>query len=223
MNTRDLTNLVAAGESHTMEFKESFSDAVVEALVGMANANGGKVLVGVRDDHTLCGHRFHKTGIAAWLNDIKMKTSPALFPEVEILTVRNSAIAIFSIKDVPVKPISTKGKCFIRRGNSNHLMSIQEIADMYLKTYNLSWDSFVDSDKTPADLSLKKIDRFRELLEKQAAVTVPDDPLTLLRKFSLLKNERDITFAASLLFPANPPANTAIHEQRRPGLPLQAV
>ena len=223
MDIKTLNKLIAAGESASVEFKEAFGDAVVESLVAMANAGGGKILIGVRDNGTICGVAPNKPNVASWLNDIKMKTSPALFPDIEIINIQRNTLAVFAIKDVPVKPVSTKGKCYLRRGSSNHLMSIQEIADMYLKTYNLSWDSFVDSDKTPADLSLKKIDRFRELLEKQAAVTVPDDPLTLLRKFSLLKNERDITFAASLLFPANPPANTAIHEQRRPGLPLQAV
>ena len=122
------------------------------------------------------------------------------------------------VKDVPVKPVSTKGKCFIRRANSNHLMSIPEIADMYLKTYNLSWDSLIDADKTPADLSSKKVEHFRQLLEKQAAVSVLDDSFALLKKFSLLKDDRKLTFAASLLFCSKAPANASIHAVRFKGM-----
>ena len=199
MTPKDLKKLIAAGESAHMEFKESFGEAVIESLDAMANAGGGRIIIGVRDNGAVCGIGANKP-VASWINDIKMKTSPALFPDIEVAGIQGNTIAVFSIKDVPIKPVATKGKCFIRRGSINHLMSIPEIADMYLKTYNLSWDSLIDPDKTPADLSPKKVERFRELLEKQASVTVPEDSFTLLKKFSLLKNDRETTFAASLLF-----------------------
>lgn len=217
MDAKTLSKLIAGGETARVEFKESFGDAVAESLVAMANAGGGKILVGVRDNGTICGVAPDKPNVASWLNDIKMKTSPALFPDIEVTGIQGNTIAVFSIKDVPIKPVATKGKCFIRRGSSNHLMSIPEIADMYLKTYNLSWDSLIAPDKTPADLSLKRVERFRALLEKQASVTLPEDSFTLLKKFSLLKDEQQVTFAASLLFSKEPPANTAVHAVRFKG------
>lgn len=217
MDIKDLKTMLAAGESQTIEFKESFGDAVMETLVAMANANGGKIFIGIRDDGSVCGIAPDKPNVSSWINDIKMKTSPALFPTIEVTSIQRTHIAVVSIKDVPIKLVSTKGKCFIRRGSSNHLMSIPEIADMYLKTYNLSWDSLTDDDKTAADLSSKKVEYFRQLLEKQAAVSVPEDPFTLLKKFSLLKDNRKLTFAASLLFCTNPPANSAIHAVRFKG------
>ncbi len=217
MTPAELKKLAKKGESQTLEFKESFGDAVIETLVAMANANGGKVLIGVMENGAICGIEPHKPDIASWINDIKMKTSPALFPDIEIAGIQRNSVAIFSIKDVPVKPVSTKGKCFMRRGSSNHLMSIPEIADMYLKTYNLSWDSLIDDDKIPADISSEKVERFRRLLEKQSAVAVPEDSFTLLKKFSLLKDDRKLTFAASLLFCAKPPANASIHAARFKG------
>lgn len=181
MDTKDLEALITAGESSHVEFKESFSDAVIETLAAMANASGGKILIGIRDDGSVCGIAPDKPNVASWINDIKMKTSPALFPAIEVTSIQRTHIAVVSIKDVPIKLVSTKGKCFIRRGSSNHLMSIPEIADMYLKTYNLSWDSLTDDDKTAADLSSRKVEHFRQLLEKQAAVSVPEDPLHCLK------------------------------------------
>ncbi|HBA59659.1 MAG TPA: hypothetical protein DCZ92_02315 [Elusimicrobia bacterium] len=218
MHVKELEKLISIGESAHVEFKESFGEAVIETLVAMANAGGGKVLVGLRDNGTVCGVGGGKPNIASWINDIKMKTSPALFPDIDLASIQHASIAVFSIKDVPVKPVATKGKCFIRRGSSNHLMGIQEIADMYLKTYNLSWDSLIDDDKSPKDLSSKKIEHFRQLLEKQAAVSVHEDSFTLLKKFSLLKEDRKLTYAASLLFCTKPPASAAIHAVRFKGV-----
>jgi len=37
-------------ESQHIEFKASFNDEVIETLVAFANTNGGKVLVGVRNN-----------------------------------------------------------------------------------------------------------------------------------------------------------------------------
>ena len=67
MDFKELKKLIAAGESAQVEFKESFGDAVIEALVAMANLNGGKVLVGVRDTGTICGIAPHKPNIASWI------------------------------------------------------------------------------------------------------------------------------------------------------------
>lgn len=41
--------LIAAGESQTLEFKASFDKTCIATLVAFANAQGGTVLVSVRD------------------------------------------------------------------------------------------------------------------------------------------------------------------------------
>ena len=40
------------------EFKQSFTDDVINVLVAFANAKGGKVYVGMRDNGTVCGGSF---------------------------------------------------------------------------------------------------------------------------------------------------------------------
>ena len=51
----NLEEIIRSGESETVEFKESFSDAVIETLSAFANASGGMVLVGIADDGTVKG------------------------------------------------------------------------------------------------------------------------------------------------------------------------
>ena len=51
----NLEAIIRSGESETVEFKESFNDAVIEALSAFANASGGTVFVGIADDGTVKG------------------------------------------------------------------------------------------------------------------------------------------------------------------------
>lgn len=44
--------------------------------------------------------------------------------------------------------------------NSNHQMSLTEIANQYLKTFNLSWDAYEYPDATLDNLDLDKINFF---------------------------------------------------------------
>ena len=53
-----LADLIAGGESLTVEFKKEANDRdLVEAVVCLANAQGGTLLVGVDDDGRVVGAR----------------------------------------------------------------------------------------------------------------------------------------------------------------------
>ncbi|MDQ5921804.1 MAG: hypothetical protein QG673_1863 [Pseudomonadota bacterium] len=45
INLSKLANLVATGESETIEFKEAFNDEPIETLVVFMNAKGGTLLI----------------------------------------------------------------------------------------------------------------------------------------------------------------------------------
>ena len=57
MTLDDLEILVQEGEGTTLEFKERLSSSFARELVALANAIGGKILLGVRDDGTVIGAR----------------------------------------------------------------------------------------------------------------------------------------------------------------------
>ena len=76
------------------EFKQSFTDDVIVALVAFANAKGGKVYVGVCDDASVCGVAIGKETVQKWLNDIKQKTEPSIIPDVEIVEIQQKEIAV---------------------------------------------------------------------------------------------------------------------------------
>lgn len=54
-----ITRLIAGGESETLDFKQTISDAskIAKTLVAFANNKGGTLLIGVRDNGSICGIR----------------------------------------------------------------------------------------------------------------------------------------------------------------------
>lgn len=57
MANDDLANLVAQGESETLEFKKTTGERVeaTKTVCAMLNHRGGVVLIGVTDDGTITG------------------------------------------------------------------------------------------------------------------------------------------------------------------------
>ena len=187
---------------HT-EFKGSFNDTVIETLVAFANTSGGKVLVGVDNEGVpLKNFMIGDETVQQWLNEIKNKTQPALIPDSAYLNLAGSKVVELFVKEFPIKPVSFKGRYYKRVKNSNHQLSLTEIADLHLKTFNSSWDNYTTNDYTVADISLDKVKAFIETGNKLREIKIADDPLVVLNKFELLK-ENSISNACHLLFAKN--------------------
>lgn len=55
MTPEELNALIERGEGPTLEFKESLPSSLARSLTAFANARGGIILLGVRDDGTVAG------------------------------------------------------------------------------------------------------------------------------------------------------------------------
>lgn len=51
----ELEQLIASGESGSVEFKESFGKEAIETIAAFANGNGGVLCVGVSDNGAIKG------------------------------------------------------------------------------------------------------------------------------------------------------------------------
>jgi len=194
--------LIDNGEGETIEFKSSFQKEVISTIVAFANAKGGKILIGVGDDGDIVGVVLKKETLQEWINQIKTNTSPSVIPDIYEEIVENKTVVIIDVKEYPIKPISYKNRYLTRRKNSNHIMSMEEIANEYLKTKNSSWDYYVDSEKSFNDISLEKVERFMSMIEQNVGKKFLDTPMLVLQKYGLVKDDK-ITFGAYLLFANN--------------------
>jgi len=199
MTIKNLQIFINQGESEQLEFKTSFGKETIEALSAFANSLGGTVLIGISDKGEIVGTATTQESIQQWINQIKHSTSPAIVPDVEQLTQDGKTVVCLSVISYPIKPISFKGKYYKRVHNSNHLMDLSEIANEHLKTINLSWDFARDPNHTISDISLDKVNRFIEISNRYRDYPIADDPLIVLKKFELLR-ENSISFGCFLLF-----------------------
>ena len=203
MESKELLSKIKQGESETVEFKVGFCDEAIETLTAMANSTGGQVYLGVSDKGKIIGTELSKESIQKWLNEIKHKTDFKIIPDVEELKIETKRIIIFSIPEHPNKPIAFKGKYYKRTGSSNHLMLIDEIANIYLRARNRSWDMFVDAEASLNDLDFDKVNKLIARINKNRDVKIAEDPLAFLRKYDLILG-KEITNAATLLFSKKP-------------------
>ena len=142
--------------------------------------------------------RLTKESIQTWQNEIKSKTTPSVFPDIEEVSVKGKTIVIISVPEFPVKPVALLGRYYIRKNNSNHLLSVSEINDVYLQSIQTSWDSYPYQDAKYNNLNENKVEIFIEKVNKGGRFNLKGTPLECLKKLRLIKGNVP-TNAAMLL------------------------
>jgi len=200
MNPSDIVSFINKGETEQLEFKSTFQKETITTIVAFANTIGGQILIGIDDSGTINGININPETIQNYINIIKQSTIPAVIPDITMVNIDNTQILVIDVKEYPLKPVSYKGKHYKRVNNSNHLMTPVEISDMYLKVLNLSWDSYEYPDETIESLDTIKVNKFLQKVNETGRFNIEEEPLTILKKLKLIKNNNP-TIASILLLP----------------------
>jgi len=195
----EILKYIQTGENEAIEFKSNFNNELIETMVALANTSGGTIITGINPKNEIVGITLNPESIQNWVNEIKNKTSPSLIPDIESVNINNKTVVIFTIPEYPIKPVSTRGKYFKRVANSNHLMSIDEIANDHRKTMNASWDFYPDYNHSLEDVSNEKVDRFIETIEQRTQKRIELPRFDFLAKLEIIRNHK-LTFGGYLLF-----------------------
>jgi ATP-dependent DNA helicase RecG len=208
MTAAEIKILISKGEGLQLEFKQTFNAETIETLVAFANTDGGKVLIGISDTGSILGVTINSESVQNWMNEIKMKTSPSFIPDLDIVEFESKHIIVFTIQEYPIKPVSTRGKYFKRIANSNHIITISEVVNMHLQSFNTSWDYHINNQFKITDISLEKVQSAIDNMN-QTGTRITDDPLTFLVKNDLVRDGM-LTNAAYLLFANRETAVTTV-------------
>lgn len=198
MTDLDVQECLRTGESQICKFKSNFNVETIETLVAFANSKGGKVLIGISNKAEILGVNINTESIQNWINEIKSKTTPSLIPEVDSVIIEGKTIVVMFVPEYPIKPIAVRGKYFKRIANSNHLLTVSEVVDLHLSSFNTSWDFYLNDRFTLEDISLDKVQETIDKLNLRGR-NIYDDPMTFLYKSNFLR-ERKIANATLLLF-----------------------
>ena len=197
----NLKDAVKKGESGILEFKENFNKEAIETCCAFANAKGGTILIGVSRIGEIKGASLGRESLAEWANQISQSTEPSVIPEIGVEEVDESGVVYIHITESPIKPVSVKGRCFKRVGNSNRTMSPQEVAQMHLRSTGISWDALTPEDATTNDIDIGRVKKYIRSanVTGRRKIGEEEDLLDVLEKLELIKDGKP-TWAAILLF-----------------------
>jgi predicted HTH transcriptional regulator len=134
----ELKNLIRGGETNTVELKIAAPRAteMAERLCGMANAQGGIVIIGVKDAvHEIVGVPDNRIGetLDVLLRAARQMIKPELVldpPEPEIYTLSGKQLVVATVKPSHGPVYQAHGIYWVRRGTHTVSLSLSELLEM---------------------------------------------------------------------------------------------
>ncbi len=202
METTELKQLIVHGENSTVEFKERCDQEAIETAAAFANTSGGAILIGVSDNREITGITIGKETLRDVANRISQAIEPRILPEIQAIVLDGKSVLLIQISECRIKPVSVRGKCYKRVGNSNRVMSPQEIAQMHLESIGQTWDQLSVVSARSDDIDEQKIQWYLTRREANRNVTRLQDMNTtdLLRNIYCISEEETPTHAGILFF-----------------------
>jgi len=134
----DLSQLDRNPESETLELKESFSTEALETIGSFANAKGGMLLIGLRDNGKVVGISIGAGILEEWAQKIQAKIQPRILPSITVRIEDGRTVGLVAVERSPA-PVSVDGRYFKRVGRTNQLMTNEEIEYRILDSRKTSW------------------------------------------------------------------------------------
>lgn len=200
MKINELKKIIATGETDTIEFKESLSDAFFKTLSAFANSKGGTVFLGIDEKAGIVGVDSSADFLTNLTNRIVHKLS--LYPDIETIDHQGKRVIAVQVTRAGY-PVSFEGRYYERIGNTTREMSPQKLQAFLLS--KSSWDS-VTGDFSFDEIDQDTISLFARLATDAGRLTdlsLKDTARRILEKLEYVLDGK-LTNAAILLFGKNP-------------------
>jgi ATP-dependent DNA helicase RecG len=161
----ELKNLIRGGETNTVELKIAAPRAteMAERLCGMANAQGGIVIIGVKDAvHEIVGVPDNRIGetLDVLLRAARQMIKPELVldpPEPEIYTLSGKQLVVATVKPSHGPVYQAHGIYWVRRGTHTVSLSLSELLEMANDRGLVDWEHQPVRNATMEDIDLEKV------------------------------------------------------------------
>ena len=194
-------------ENQNIEYKESWRDEYLKWICGFANANGGKLYIGINDKK-----EFVKVDKLKKLSeDIPNKIHDVLgvVADVNILTDSKTGSEYIEISVDPYPyPVNYKGQYHYRSGSTKQELKGAALNKFIMERMGKRWDCIPLPKVSVDDLSLIALQRFRKEAKESRRVdeeVLSDSTEHLLQDLHLIDEDTGcLKRAAVLLFHPNP-------------------
>lgn len=168
LSEAELRYIIEQGETATVEFKLSppRPAELAERFCGMANAQGGLVIIGVEDTSLrIVGVRDVRLAVDVTLRAARQIT-PALLldpPEPEIYVLDEKQLIVVGVPPNHGPLYQSSGVCWIRRGSHTVPLNVAEILEIANNRGLVSWELQPISRATMEDIDLERVRSYLKL------------------------------------------------------------
>jgi len=200
VDKQSLAQLIKAGESETLEFKEQWTDSSLETLSTFANQQGGKLLIGVADNGNIKGWKGDEADLEGLIN--KISDLLHIHPSVTLLNIDNLHVVNIEVMPAGV-PVACRGRYYKRMGSTTREMTAAELGQFFISKMGVTWDS-IPTDYESDDFDHETVSEFIVLARNRLPRLNESEPLhKLLEKLELVEGSKP-TRGAIMLFGRNP-------------------
>jgi ATP-dependent DNA helicase RecG len=201
-------------ESSSVEFKREIpkNDQIIKTVIGFCNQNGGKLIIGVDNDGTICGVAEEEINrVLEYLDkSIYEAIIPPIIAQVYAQRIGGKTVLIIEVSSGANKPYYVKSEglekgTYIRLGRSTMHANADTIEELKWRSRGLSYDMMAVYHATLKDLDLDKFNEFIALRKSERKGKKNINDLLLL--YHLIIHEHAHTYptvAGILLFGKNP-------------------
>lgn len=189
-------------ESQNIEYKSNWHDDYLKWVCGFANAQGGKIYIGMNDAATVVGVENQKTLMEEIPN--KIKNNMGITAEVNLQHEDGKDYIEIVVQPYSV-PISLRGRYYYRSGSVKQELTGAALNDFLLKRSGQTWDDVIEPRATFEDIDENTFSAFLKMSEEKGRM--PETlGLTIPQIFDklLLTENGQLKRAAIILFGKNP-------------------
>ncbi|SJN26194.1 helix-turn-helix domain-containing protein [Sphingobacterium sp. JB170] len=187
-------------EQQNIEYKQSWRDEYLKWVCGFANAQGGRIYIGLDDKGNVTGVDDYKK----LMDDLPNKIVQQLGLVVDVnLHEKSGQYYLEVIVSQSTVPISYHGVHHYRSGSTKQELKGTALHNWLLKKSGKSWGDIPVAGATVDDLDMETIQSFlKKAISKDRipSSAAEEDVMLLMKRLNLLTKDGELTHAAILLF-----------------------
>ncbi len=188
-------------ESETIEFKKSTAElkSGVASIAAILNKHGkGKLYFGIKDDGTIVGQAVGRDTVKQITQTIVDNIEPKIYPKITAKEIKDKRCIVVEFHGNDA-PYFAYGRAYIRVGESDKQLSIQEMEKRFIHKNKLLWDGET-SDKKLKDVNIPMLKEYMKKANEAKRINFKyTNAKATLNKLWLLKRNK-LTRAAEVLF-----------------------
>ena len=216
MKKQDILELISAGENSSVEFKqdEIRPEQFAKEAVGMANLQGGVILLGVSDDGSVTG--ISRPNLEAWVMDTVFRryVHPMIIPHYQEFSLDdNLRIAAITVSAGTSKPYVVRHRdredMYVRIGSTTRLATREQALRLFASGRRLHAETRPVSGSSMKDLDRARVENYlRDILDDPGMPTGEEQWIERLHDLGFLATDglgqRVCSIAGLALFGVHP-------------------